>query len=370
MKSRPGRGLGRRPRAMSERAVSFEHLLKLAHQRAVDGKGGLAASVAKLCLDSRSDLSDRELTLTFEILRMLIDKVEVAVRRNISDYLCTRRDVPKDLITFLANDTINVAYPILRSSPLLEDLDLVRLITDQGHDHAMAVATRHDVSEAVSRRLIELDDETVDVTLAKNLSAHIASEDMETLVGRAENCQGLHSPLAHRPDLGEDLARRLYTMVGDVLRRHILATFEIDGTVIAEAVDNSVLDALDSPSPLRDAMQGSWADTHARGGNTPAARLIRSLKSTGTNGAATIFAEHTNLPLKTAHWVFDRGDGQIIAVAMRAVGMDVDGFATVLDHLGKVGPGMELDRMLDYFERIDGKTAAMVVNHWKNRPPS
>lgn len=355
---------------MSERAVSFEHLLKLAHQRAVDGKGGLAASVAKLCLDSRSDLSDRELTLTFEILRMLIDKVEIDVRRNISDYLCSRRDVPKDLIVFLANDTINVAYPILRSSPLLEDLDLINLIEERGHDHAMAVATRHDVNEPVSNRLIAMDDETIDVTLAKNLSAHIAPADMETLVGRAEGCQGLHSPLAHRPDLGDDLARRLYTMVGDVLRKHIMANFEIDGRVLAEAVDNSVLTALDSPAPLQDAMRGSWAEEQARGGNTPGARLIRGLKNTGIDGAAMVFAEHTNLPLKTAHWVFDRGDGQIIAVAMRAVGMDVDGYATVLDRLGKVGPGLELDRLLDYFERIDGSTAAMVVNHWKNRPPS
>ena len=86
VRKRPGQGK-EEDRTMSDRAVSYEHLLRLAHQRALDGKGGLAASVAKMCLESRSDLTERELTLTFEILRMLIDKVEVEVRRNISDYL-------------------------------------------------------------------------------------------------------------------------------------------------------------------------------------------------------------------------------------------------------------------------------------------
>ena len=58
------------------RPVSYERLLKLAHQRAIDGKGGLAASIAKMCLDSRADLSAEELRLTFEILRRLIDQVK------------------------------------------------------------------------------------------------------------------------------------------------------------------------------------------------------------------------------------------------------------------------------------------------------
>lgn len=354
---------------MTDRAVSFEHLLRLAHQRALDGKGGLAASVAKLCLDSRSDLSDRELSLTFDILRMLIDKVEVAVRRNISDYLCDRTDVPKDLIAFLANDTVHVAYPILRSSPLLSDYDLIRLIDDHGHGHAMAVATRAELTGPVSHRLVAMNDEAIDVTLAKNLNATIETEDMSILVDRAVDCGSLHTPLSSRGDLGADLARRLYTLVGEALRRHIVDTYDIDGAVVAEAVDNAVLDGLAVPSPLNAAIGGGWAEQVQRGGHRPAARLLRRLLADGPEGAALEFSEHTHLPLETSRWVFERGDGQTLAVAMKSVGMDVDGYTTLLDRMQRIAEYEDIERLTAYFERIDTKTAAMVVSHWKTRPP-
>jgi len=186
--------------------------------------------------------------------------VEVAVRRNISDYLSERSDVPKDLIAFLANDTVHVAYPILRGSPLLSDLDLIRLIADHGHGHALAVATRPELSETVSSRLIAMDDEIVDAALAKNLTAHIATPDLSILIDRSIDHSELQAPLSHRGDLGNDLARKLFTIVGDALRRHIIENYDIDGATVSDIVDTAVLDALDRPNPLAEAVGRGWAE--------------------------------------------------------------------------------------------------------------
>ncbi|MDF1750915.1 MAG: DUF2336 domain-containing protein [Alphaproteobacteria bacterium] len=354
---------------MSDRAVSFEHLLGLAHLRALDGKGGLAASVAKMCLESRSDLTERELSLTFEILRMLIDKVEVEVRRNISDYLAERDDVPKDLISFLANDTVHVAYPILRGSKLLTDLDLIHLISDHGHGHALVIATRSELSKPVSSTLIAMNDDQIDTTLAKNLTARISHEDLSLLVDRSVDNAGLRAPLTHRGDLGTDLARNLYTVVGEALRRHIVENYDIDEALVFDTIDMAVQDSLDHPAPLTRAMGTDWADLSARAGTASAARLLTRLIREGLDGAALAFAEQTRLPLEIASWLFHRADPQTLAVAMKAIGMDVDGFTAVLDRLKRGTDSEEIDRLIAYFDRIDGKTATMVVNHWKTRAP-
>jgi uncharacterized protein (DUF2336 family) len=351
---------------MSENAVSYEHLLRLAHQRALDGKGGLAASVAKLCLDARADLSERELRLTFEILRMLIDKVEIAVRRNIADYLCDRSDVPKDLVAFLANDTVHVAYPILRSSPLLSDLDLIRLIGDHGHGHALAVATRENLSADVSGELIAMDQEAIDLTLARNLSARIARDDMAILIDRAIAHEALQSPLAHRGDLGDGLAHRLYTIVGEALRQHIERNYDIDTAALDAAVDSAVLDGLSSGDPLRDAVEGGWASQAKIGGGT---KVLNRLLRDGAEGAALAFADQTHMPLETARRVFSRADAQTLAIALKAVGLNTGGYETALDILGQTPADGDVDRLLSYFDRIEPRTAAMVVNHWKSRPP-
>src|SRR3546814_18095714 len=132
---------------------SYERLLELAHQRAIDGKGGLAASIAEMCLAAKSDLTARELALAFDILRMLVDQVEVQIRRHIADYLAERDDVPHDLITFLANDEITVSYPILVHSRLLKDEDLIEIILSRTQPHPLALAIRPNLTEQVSVNL-------------------------------------------------------------------------------------------------------------------------------------------------------------------------------------------------------------------------
>ncbi|NMM44148.1 DUF2336 domain-containing protein [Rhodospirillaceae bacterium KN72] len=363
---------------MTDRATSFEHLLRLAHQRALDGKGGLAASVAKLCLDSRADLSARELALTYEILRMLIDKVEMEVRRNISDYLCTRTDVPRDLIAFLANDKVHVAYPILRHSSLLNDEDLIKLVRDHGHGHAMAVATRPELSEKVSHFLVSLKDDTVDTSLAKNFAARIAQPDMAILVDRSIDQPALHAPLSQRSDLGAELARKLFTIVGDTLRRHIVENYDIDNLAVADAVDAAILNALDDPDPLGKVLDGSrskptpsggWAEQAKRGADKPPVVVMARLVSSGRESAAVAYAEATHLPLPTARWIFTRADTQTLAIALKAIGTDSSSYITAAMKLGLFKDEAEVDRATSYFDRIDAKTAAMVVNHWKTRPP-
>jgi len=101
----------------------------------------------------------------------------------------------------------------------------------------------------------------------------------------------------------------------------------------------------------------------------PAAILLARLFRDGKDGAALAFADHTRLPLDTARWVFDHADGQTLAVAMKAIGMDADGYTSVLDRLELGHSEDEMERLAAYFDRIDSKTAAMVVNHWKTRPP-
>jgi len=353
---------------MDERSVSFEHLLNLAHRRALDGKGGLAASVTKICLDSGRDLSQRELDITYDILRMLIDKVEVTVRRGIADYLGPRDDVPKDLIAFLANDTVNVAYPILRDSPLLDEFDLVRIISDHGTGHAIAVAGRNELPEGVCSHLIAMDESPIDLALAKNDTAQVGIAGMSILVDRAVENAELHDPLSRRADLGDELARRLYTVVGEALRQHIVQNFDIDGAVVTAAIDDAVLKALDDPDPIGKALSGGWSNDEAMGRTSVAAQILSRLNEQGPEAAALIFADHTRLPLATARWVFQSGNPQLLAIAMKSTGMDIDAFAGVIEQLG-LQDETDMQNLLSYFDRIDGNTATMVVRSWKNRPP-
>ncbi len=133
----------------------FEGLLKLARDRSVDGRTRLVQSVGDLFFDTDKILSDRERSLMTEILRQLIHDVEMSVRLALSERLATEDSAPKELIQILANSEIEVAYPILRESSVLQDIDLIEIIQHRTMNHQLAVAMRDSLSESVSDALVE-----------------------------------------------------------------------------------------------------------------------------------------------------------------------------------------------------------------------
>ena len=54
----------------------------------------------------------------------------------------------------LANDDIEVAYPILAFNKVLQDADLIEVIRHRTLEHQLVIAIREDVSEAVSDALV------------------------------------------------------------------------------------------------------------------------------------------------------------------------------------------------------------------------
>lgn len=363
------------------RQSSYERLLRLAHQRVIDGKGGLAASVAKLCLDARADLTVRELALVFDILRKLMDQIEVQVRRQVADYLAERNDVPKDLIDYLANDSINVAYPILVHSVLLSEDDLIEIIDRQGQAHRIAIAKRPEIGEAVTEKLVRTDDAAVILAAVQNLTAHFSQPVMSHLVDRSYEEAALREPLARRPDLGTKLARRLYIWVGDSLKSHLAAHHDIDQKSLDEMVDKAVDDAfgndplggLDEAAPTPRAAPPP-VDPLAYWKSAQREPLVAAVEAGGREAVIDAFMNLTRLPRSTAETVFDPRTPETVAIACKAVGVARDDFIDILvgimepDQAAAFEARGQLRRVLGYFDRIEIGGANTVLQRWRANP--
>lgn len=343
-------------------SASYERLLKLAHQRAVDGKGGLAASIAKMCLDSRADLNEEELALTFDILRKLIDQVEVQIRRYIADYLAERLDVPQDLLDFLANDVINVAYPILVHSAQLEDEHLIAIIDKNSAAHQMAVAKRPGLSAAVSDKLVSTENTEVLLNLLRNLSAELTPWGIGETVRLSIRDADLQAPLLQRRDLPPGVAKRMYGWVGGALRDYIERNYDMDGIVVSDAVTAAVDAALDAVDAGID-----WYDEKGR---DHAQRLIGALEARGEDGFVAAVGEVIGKDEAQTRTMLTRSGYESLATMCRAFGMDSDQFMTVMPEVLGYKTVQELraqNRMKDAREAFDSLTkdsARTAVNAW------
>ena len=203
-----------------------------------------ARDLSDLCLAGAENLSHAELMMIFDILCELIVDTELDVRAKLSEQLAARDDVPHELITYLANDEILVAHPVLIFSELLDDKDLVRLVGEKTRDHRLAITERHWLSPDVSEALVQTGDPTVVVSLLRNDNAELYPETAERLVRQCRDRIEYREPMARREDLSPELAAKLYVWLGDVLRKHIIERFQLDPSVIEDAISNVLSEAM------------------------------------------------------------------------------------------------------------------------------
>ena len=143
------------------------------------------------------------------ILQQLIHDVEQSVRKALADRLAVK-NFPHDLVSILSHDDTDVAHKILRSSEVLQDLELIGIIQHRTFEHQLTISMRNDVSEAVSDALVETGNVKVIQTLIKNDTGTISDNTLEYLANESKTREPYQLPLLDRPDFSPHLAKPMY----------------------------------------------------------------------------------------------------------------------------------------------------------------
>ena len=223
-------------------------LYQLARDKTIAGRKSLVNAVSDLFFDSQELLTDREKALMTDILRQLLHDMEMSVRRELAERLAKTESAPHELIITLANDKIEVAYPILRESELLHDTDLIEIIHHRALQHQLAIAMRKTLNESVTEALTETGHEDVIKTMLENPDAKLSKITMEYLVDQSKHVDSYQNPLLARSDLEPVLVKRMYWWVSAAMRKDIVANFDIDPTELDASLEATAKDLIDEAS--------------------------------------------------------------------------------------------------------------------------
>jgi uncharacterized protein (DUF2336 family) len=179
-----------------------------------------AESVARQFGSGR--LSEGERRLAEEIFRLLMKDAEVRVRESLSRQLRECPTVPHDVALSLARDVDSVALPMLVSSEVLTDDDLVAIVRSSGAAKQLAVASRPAVSEVVSEALVDTGDETVVTGLVANPRARMDEAAMQRVVDAFGDRDAIGVKLLDRGDLPITVVERLVARASESLRQELL----------------------------------------------------------------------------------------------------------------------------------------------------
>ena len=126
---------------------------------------------------------EREREIAEQIFRLLMKDAAIRVRETLSDRIKANAAVPRDIALHLASDVERVALPMLESSAVFSDADLVNIINASNDiSKLLAISKRPQVSERVSDALVETSYPQVVRSLIANEGAKIADRTMERIV--------------------------------------------------------------------------------------------------------------------------------------------------------------------------------------------
>lgn len=343
--------LGGKDTTLGAAAHAFE-LMDLARSRETGARERLLLAVADLC-DGSPDARLPEIqTLLEDVFMALVVEAERDIRRVLAEKLSTAEWAPKALVNVLALDDIEIARPIILSSPLLHDQDLIRLLVEATIEHQIEVARRPKLSGEVVNAILDEGEPAVLTALANNTTAEVSEGAMKRLVDASRRVASLRSPLARHPKMSQMLAEQLYGWVGQALRAAIAERFRIEGPELDAALTASVNQVqrggVERPFVTerdgeREEMERRLIAKLQAAGQLRPGYLVRALKE----GKLTLFeaalAELGGFAPADIARACALGDCEPLALACAAVGIDRIVFPSVLLHVRELNDGRPLD---------------------------
>ncbi|MDB5410180.1 MAG: hypothetical protein JWL84_5092 [Rhodospirillales bacterium] len=294
-------------------------LMELARDPSVAARKELIAELYRLC-GASAELTADERELAVSLVLEIIKGAELEVRQRLAEQLAIDPKAPRALVLALAWDEIAVAFSVLIESEVLTEADLIKIIQERPLEHKLGAAQRRVISEPVSTAFVDSGDPQVMRWLVENPGAKIPHAAMEIIVKTSSGEAALQRPLVRRHDLPADLAGRMLAWVTGDLRERLIRAGDV-----AEIV----------PEPVPDVIAAAEARALAvalrlrSAGKLTVDLLGRTLRAGKALEFDALLARFCRISLTAARELQASPTGEMLAVALKAQGIDKGSFATL-----------------------------------------
>jgi len=349
--------------------LNTDRLLAMARNRSNEGRAELADAIVDLFEHQSNRLTDREKTLMYGILQHLVRDCERSVREIVSSQIAGRDDVPPELAQMLADDTIEVSYPILTRCAALRDVDLIEIIRNRTFEHQLAIALRYDISERVAGELVATGDDDIIVTLLENSGARIAQSTLSYLVDESRRVDSFQQPILRRQELDPALAKKMFMWVSAALRSYIVQRYQFDAATVDELLERAGNEGAERAAlAAAHAPADTLASDLARGERIDAEMLLGTLRQRQVHLFISMLVHATGLRRTLITRFLLEASGEGLAIICKSLGIAEAQFLEIFRLTSKARstrsgqvPG---EAVSELYRKISPDTAAKVVRHW------
>lgn len=301
----------------------------------------LAYKIGRLIPRLTEEESERLAEMTFEVLEILAKDQLPTIRSIIADEIKHLDNIPKRIIKRLAKDAEEaVAGPILEYSPMLNDEQLMQIVTSGLRGGALeAVARRHNLAAEIAEAVVARDDDGSIAALLKNKTAKITEKLMDEIAIRAEDRPSLHLPLVDRGSLSQMTLRRVATFVSNALVERLISINALDKKLAKEIrlnVRGRIEAGEATPTPEPDG--ADHADALFRNGSLDGFAILDAIDDDDTVFLRRAFSILSELPEKRVIKMLESESAKGICALVWKSGLDADIAVSVQRRVAKIPP--------------------------------
>jgi len=206
--------------------IQASDLQRLLQEPSGTAREEIAEKIAKGYASGEFNAAEKHIAT--EIFRLLLNDIEVKVRKMLSTQLASSMDAPHDIILTLARDIAEVALPVLEQSYVLSEDDLIA-ITQSTQDAMLmsAIARRDTVSRELSEVLLKKSNTVVIETLLKNKSATIDAKNLNEVYSSCGDNSSILDLMVKRGGLPVTLAEKLFVAVSDEMKKILTQQYKL-----------------------------------------------------------------------------------------------------------------------------------------------
>lgn len=334
--------------------MEVREILTLAESRTPEDRERLMLALVDMCEGAAADQTILEPAIQMmmsSIFMTLVADAERRIRQTLSEQLANAPWAPHALVNVLALDEIEIARPIIAQSPVLDDQDLIQLMTLATIEHQIAVATRPALSEAVVEAVLRQGEPAVLTALASNDTAEVTPAAMAHLLEASRQFASLRSPLVRHPRLTSEMAEKLYVWVGQSLRAAIVGRFRVDAAALDRAIAGAVNAAQMADGPVRPMVAVS-ADVEQsdaewnlvkklnQSGQLRPGYLIKSLRDQRLSLFVAALAQLIGVQRRQIELAIGGDRPELLALACTAAGVDRGAYPTILQLVRDLNKGL------------------------------
>jgi uncharacterized protein (DUF2336 family) len=363
---------------MSRQQPKLAAMFELAHQRSEGSRLQLAGMLADIFLEQGDQLSLREQELVNELIdQLLLSATQApAFRALLVEKFADKTLMPRKIALSIAHGDIGIAREVLQACQTFSDDDLISVVLAQSTDHAVAIAQRAIISEALADALVTTGDISIMQIVAENLGAQLGPKAITIITEAARFTAALRAPIMKRSEMTSDAAARLYWWVSQDLRRFALKHFgltsgQIDTSLAKTLEELLSYHELDKGNDKVMTQIASWL--HER--DVVSARILPQVLRLGHFRLFNmLLAQLTSLDLALIDAIVAETGGRGLAVVCRALGVDKAGFVSffLLSRGAREGDHVvhprELSFALAAFDKLSVNLANDLLRSWKQNP--